>query len=537
VSRIAVNGGGPPVKRVVVIGGGLAGIAAALDCARERAEVTLLESRGRLGGAAYSFVRDGIVVDNGQHVFLRCCTAYRDLLARIGASDLVELQPRLEIPVLAPGGRIAWLRRSGMPAPLHLARSLMRYPFLTLAQRASLARAMNALREVDPNDPANDARSFGDWLSEHGQGEAAVEALWDLIARPTLNLMTGDASLAQAAYVFQEGLLSDPAAGDVGYAKVALSEIHDVAARRALARSGVDVRLRAGAVAIVPEEGATKTGPGAINGFFGAGNGFRDGATRSHGIATASPGPATGFRVEVSGVPTLSADAVIVAVPHHRAGQLLPAGSGADCSGLAQLGTSPIVNLHVLYDRRVLDLPFAAGVRSPVQWVFDRTASAGVNGGPTDAGANGGAPSAGADDDTPGAGLNGGTHNAGLTNGAQYLAVSLSAADAELDMTGDELRERFLPALAELLPAAREAHVHSFFVTREHAATFRAAPGTRQLRPGPRTKIPGLTLAGTWTDTGWPATMEGAVRSGRAAAREAMAAAAHEQEPRTAVPA
>jgi squalene-associated FAD-dependent desaturase len=448
------------VRRVVVVGGGLAGIAAALDCARDGAEVTLLESRGRLGGAAYSFVRDGIVADNGQHVFLRCCTAYRELLERIGASDLVELQPRLEIPVLAPGGRMAWLRRSGLPAPLHLAGSLMRYPFLSVAQRISLARAMNALREVDPNDPAADARSFGDWLSEHGQGEAAVEAIWDLIARPTLNLPAGDASLAQAAYVFQEGLLTDPTAGDVGYARVPLGEIHDVAARDALGRAGVEVRLRAGAVAIVPEE--------------------------------------DGFRVEISGVPTLSADAVILAIPHHRASRLLPPGSGVDCSRLARLGTSPIVNLHVVYDRPVLGLPFAAGVRTPVQWVFDRT------------------------------------HGAGIERG-QYLAVSLSAADAELDMTGDELRSRFLPALAELLPAADEARVETFFVTREHAATFRAAPGARVLRPGARTAIAGLALAGTWTDTGWPATMEGAVRSGHAAAREAMTALPRKGEQRTAV--
>ena len=448
------------MRRVVVVGGGLAGIAAALECARGRAEVTLLESRGRLGGAAYSFARDGIVADNGQHVFLRCCTAYRELLEQIGAADLVELQPRLELPVLAPGGRMAWLRRSDLPSPLHLAGSLMRYPFLTIGQRISLARAMNALREVDPNDPVADARSFGDWLAEHGQGEAAVEAVWDLIARPTLNLLTGDASLAQAAYVFQEGLLTEPTAGDVGYARVPLGDIHDVAARRALARAAVEVRLRAGAVAIVPEEGA--------------------------------------FRVEISGVPTLAADAVILAVPHHRAPGLLPPGSGVDCSRLARLGTSPIVNLHVVYDRPVLGLPFAAGVRSPVQWVFDRTRGAGIERG-------------------------------------QYLAVSLSAADAELDMTGDELRSRFLPALAELLPTARAARVETFFVTREHAATFRAEPGARALRPGPRTAIPGLVLAGTWTDTGWPATMEGAVRSGRAAAREAMTAPARTGGPRAAV--
>jgi squalene-associated FAD-dependent desaturase len=448
------------VKRVVVIGGGLAGIAASLECARDGASVTLLESRGRLGGAAYSFVRDGIVADNGQHVFLRCCTAYRELLDEIGAGELVTLQPRLEIPVLAPGGKRAWLRRSGLPAPLHLAGALMRYRFLSLRQRASLAQAMLALRDVDPDDPAADARSFGDWLSEHAQREDAVEAIWDLIARPTLNLRVADASLAQAAYVFQEGMLRETAAGDVGYARVPLGEIHDVAARRALASAGVEVRLRTGAAAIVPED--------------------------------------RGFQVEISGAPTLAADAAIVAVPHHRTARLLPAGSGVDCAGLVSLGTSPIVNLHVVYDRRVLELPFAAGVRTPVQWMFDRT------------------------------------QDARLEHG-QYLAVSLSAADAELDMTSEALRSRFVPALAELLPAAREARVENFFVTREHAATFRASPGSRALRPGPRTAIPGLALAGTWTDTGWPATMEGAVRSGRAAAREAMATMIPTGEPRTAV--
>jgi uncharacterized protein with NAD-binding domain and iron-sulfur cluster len=122
------------------------------------------------------------------------------------------------------------------------------------------------------------------------------------------------------------------------------------------------------------------------------------------------------------------------------------------------------------------------------------------------------------------------THAAGLERG-QYLAVSLSAADEELEMTVADLRERFLGALSQLLPAAHGAGVERFFVTREHAATFRAAPGARALRPGPQTRLGGLVLAGTWTDTGWPATMEGAVRSGRAAAREALATPARRSEP------
>jgi squalene-associated FAD-dependent desaturase len=441
------RGDGP--ARVAIVGGGLAGITAALDCARGGAQVTLLESRPRLGGAAYSVQRGGLSVDNGQHVFLRCCTAYRELLGRIGALDGVTLQPRLAIPVLAPGREPVWLRRTGLPAPAHLAHSLIRYRFLSVRERIAAARAMAALRGVDPDDPAADARGFGDWLREHGQSPASIERLWGLIARPTLNLVADDASLAQAAQVFQTGLLSAASAGDIGWARVPLSEIHDVPARRALAQAGVDVHLRMRAEAIV---------------------------RAPHG----------GFEIEVSGRPTVHADAVIVAVPHDRVGRLVPRSAEVPAD-VARLGSSPIVNLHIVYDRRVLELPFAAGVDTPVQYVFDRTASAGVGAG-------------------------------------QYLAVSLSAADAESQMTVQELRERYVPALADLLPAARAARVERFFVTREHTATFRAGPGARALRPGARTREPGLVLAGAWTDTGWPATMEGAVRSGGAAAREALAA-------------
>jgi squalene-associated FAD-dependent desaturase len=443
--------------RVAIVGGGLAGITAALDCARGGAHVTLLESRPRLGGAAYSVQRNGLNVDNGQHVFLRCCTAYRELLGRLDALDGVTLQDRLAIPVFSPGNAPVWLRRTGLPAPLHLAPSLIGYRFLSIRERVAAAIAMTALRRVDPDDPANDDRSFGAWLRGHGQSPAAIEHLWELIVRPTLNLVSDDASLAQAAQVFQTGLLSSASAGDIGWARVPLSEIHDVAARRALSRAGVEVHLR----------------------------------MRAEAIAAAPDG---GFQIEASGRPTVHADAVIVAVPNDRVGRLVPASAEVPAA-VAQLGSSPIVNLHVVYDRRVLELPFVAGVDTPVQYVFDRTASADASG------------------------------------GHQYLAVSLSAAEAESRMTVQELRERYVPALADLLPAARDARVEQFFVTREHTATFRAAPGARARRPGPRTRQPGLVLAGAWTDTGWPATMESAGRSGEAAARETLAALAASARP------
>ena len=176
--------------------------------------MTLVEVRRQLGGAAYSFTRDGLRIDNGQHVFLRCCTDYLGLLERLGSRSLTTLQPRLAIPVVAPGARVAWLRRSGLRAPAHLAGALARYAHLSPVERARAALAASALARVDTEDPRADSRTFGEWLDEHHQSRRAVERLWDLIARPTLNLTAAQASLASAAYVFQVGLLSDAAAGD-----------------------------------------------------------------------------------------------------------------------------------------------------------------------------------------------------------------------------------------------------------------------------------------------------------------------------------
>jgi squalene-associated FAD-dependent desaturase len=442
--------------KVVVVGGGLAGIVAALDCVDAGAQVTLLEVRPRLGGAVYSFERDGLALDNGQHVFLRCYHAYLALLARLGSDCHVHLQPRFEIPLLSPDGKLTVLRRARfLPAPLHLAGALLGYSRLSRGERLRAALAARALGRLDPTDPALDARSLGEWLAEHSQSAHAIAVLWDLIALPALNLPAGEASLALGAFVFRTGLLARADAGDMGFHLRPLSEIVGDPALHTLRQAGAEVRL-----------------------------GWRaERIARAGGLAG---GPADGLQVHGAGV--LHADAVILAVPHDRAPALLDELAPAIAQRLRGLGSSPIVNLHVLYDRPVCQLPFVGGVNSPIQYVFDRGRAAGLE---------------------PG----------------RHLAVSLSGAMHDMERT-EALRERYLPALAELFPRARAAHVERFLVTREHAATFRAAPGVHKLRPGSRTPVPGLVLAGAYTDTGWPATLEGAVLSGHAAARIALGAEA-----------
>ncbi|MEV4298915.1 hydroxysqualene dehydroxylase HpnE [Microbispora rosea] len=435
--------GSASVPPVAVVGGGLAGITAALALAEAGWPVTLYEARPRLGGATHSFARGGLTADNGQHVFLRCCTAYRGLLDRLGGTGRVRLQERFDVRVLTPHGGRGRLRRAALPGPFHLLPALAGYRLLSPADRLRAVRGALALRGLDPAEPALDQAALGGWLAENGQREAARHALWDLFAVAALNIPSDEAALGPAAMVFRTALLGRADAADIGVPSVPLGELHGGAALSAITRLGGEVRLAAKVDRVLPG----LSGPSIVVG---------------------------GARV--------GASAVVVATPHGQAARLVPAEAAPDRDAWAGLGASPIVNVHVVYDRPVTRLPFAAVVGSPVQWIFDRTASG------------------------------------GLTRG-QYLTVSVSAARHWIDVPTAVMREVFLPELERLLPAARAARVLDLFITRERRATFRQVPGSGGLRPGAATRWPGLFLAGAWTDTGWPDTMEGAVRSGLQAAR------------------
>ncbi|GAA4558761.1 hydroxysqualene dehydroxylase HpnE [Planotetraspora kaengkrachanensis] len=428
-----------PPARVAIVGGGLAGIAAAVALSEAGIPVILFEARPRLGGATHSFERGGLLADNGQHVFLRCCTAYRGLLDRLGQTGNVSVQDRFDMHVLAPGGRTGRLRRSALPGPLHMLPALATYSLLTPADRLRAMRGSLALRRLDPADLRLDRAGLGGWLTAHGQSEAARRDLWDLFTVAALNVRTEEAALGPAAMVFKTALLGRADAADIGVPAVSLRELHGTAARSAIERGGGEVRLSAKVEAIEP-------GPTIV---------------------------VNGARIEAA--------AVIVATPHEQAAKLVPVDAAPDRDRWSALDASPIVNVHIVYDRRVIDLPFAAVTGSPVQWIFDKTRAGGVRGG-------------------------------------QYLAISVSAARRWIDAATAEVRGAFVPEIERLLPRSREARIRDFFVTRERRATFRQSPGSGALRPEAATLMPGLYLAGAWTATGWPDTMEGAVRSGLTAA-------------------
>jgi squalene-associated FAD-dependent desaturase len=455
---------------VVVIGGGLAGISAAVDLAEAGLSVTLLEARPWLGGATCSFARRGLTIDNGQHAFLRCCWAYQDLLAKLGVAGSVAIQNRLNLTVLGspvlhstgpgstgavPNGQVT-LRRSILPAPLHLIRALAGYRLLPKAERLKAVVAMAALRFAGLG-PDDDDTTFGEWLADRGQDETVRQLLWDLLSTAALGLPADQADLSLAASAIRTALFSGRGSADIGVPAVPLSKLHSAPATALLSRLGARVLLGVRAAAI------QLSGRGGYDIW----------------LDPAAPGGAGG--VPGGGPSALHAAGLVLAVPAWEASVLAPAELSREAEQWARLEALPVVSLHVIYGSPVTRLPYAAVVDSPVRWVVDKTGPAGLHVG-------------------------------------QYLAASVPAADSYVDLPASRLRAELMPELERLFPAAADAEVQDFFITRERRALIRQVPGSQRLRAGQPPGLPGLALAGAWTSTGWPDTMEGAVRSGHSAA-------------------
>ncbi|MBI4233689.1 MAG: FAD-dependent oxidoreductase [Chloroflexi bacterium] len=436
-----------------MIGGGLAGLAAACSLLDSGYRVTLIEKRPFLGGRAYSFVdaETGQEVDNGQHVFLGCCTAYIAFLRRLGVLERTVLQRRLRVPVLSPQGKRGALTAAPiLPAPFHLLPPFLVYPHLSLAEKLLAARALLRIWLTDRgrHREALESMTFLEWLKSQRQGPRAIAHFWNLIILPTLNDRVDAVSAFMAFMVFQDGLLRGRNSGAIGYARVGLTSLVSDAAAASIKRGGGSLLLDRGVVRLQEENGR---------------------------VAGA----------QLAGGELVRGDLFVSAVPWDTLPKLLPP-TWADHPFFAQAGTlsaSPIVGIHVWYDRPVMDLELAAFVDSPVQWVFNKSRILGL-------------------------------HETG-----QYLCVSLSGAREHASASKEELRQLFIPELARLFPKARDARVERFIVVKQLAATFRSLPGVEAHRPTQATPIPNLFLAGEWTRTDWPSTMESAVRSGLLAAQ------------------
>jgi hydroxysqualene dehydroxylase len=408
-----------------VVGGGLAGLAAALELADAGHHVTVLEARPTLGGAVQTLPeREGDPdppPDNGQHIALGCCVEYLGFLDRIGQAGSVRREP-LALPVIAEDGSVARIA----PGPL----GLLRYNHVSWRDRLAIARVARKLGRLVPAD--HDGETFAGLLRRLGQSQAAIDRFWDVFIRPALNLRVEEVSAALCVFTVQTALLAERSASDLVLPVEPLGAMHGEAAAGALAARGAVVRTNARVAKIV------------------------DGAVVL----------VDGERIE--------ADAIVVALPPAESARLLGEPD-------PQLEDSPIVSVHLLFDRPILRFELAALLGSPAHWVFDRGALTGHR------------PPQG-----------------------QYLTVVSSGAPELLELRGRALVDTMAAELTGRLGAAELLWSR---VSREPAATFAGRPGTAARRHGPGTGRAGVTRAGAWTATGWPATMESAVRSGRAADR------------------
>ena len=437
---------------VVILGGGVAGIAAALPLRDAGYPVTLVEARAFLGGRAFAFpdAASGQRVDNGQHFIVGRCHCFLNLLERLGVRDKWHLQSRLNIPVIDRAGKTARLRAWPLPKPWHLLLPFLGYGHLSFGERISALSAMAAARRIDRQSPEREKITFYTWLRQRRQSERAIRNLWNLLIEPTLNDKAQAASAAMGLMIVQEGLLRERNGANVGYPQTDLQSALGKPARQALEQAGVRLLLGRPARRLMVKDGIID-------------------------------------RVELADGQQLTGQVFINALPYDILLNLLPPEirSGDYFRNLAGLEGSPIVNLHLWYDRPVMELDFCAFIDRPLQWVFNKSRMLGL----------------------PGPG--------------QYLCISLSAAWEYIDQSADELARQMAAELAAAFPAAKTARLEQVRVVKQRTATFRCLPGAAARRPGPATPLPNLFLAGEWTDTGWPSTLESAARSGALAAERA----------------
>ena len=447
---------------MIVIGGGLAGLAASVALAESGWRVRLFEQRPFLGGRAASYeLPNGEHVDNCQHVTFGCCTNLDDFYRRVGSGDKIKFFDRLLL--LDPQGRRGEMHAGLLPAPLHMTGSFLAFAPLALKDKLAIARAFHSILQSgghprDVDEPGG--ISMLEWLQRRKQTPAAISRFWRTVLVSALSEELDRIDARYGIDVFWKAVLSTKHGYRMGVPAVALGDLYD-GCRQAIEKRGGEVIFRSPLRALrIEKEKLTAA-------IFDAN------------------------REE-------SADAFVLALPHQTLSELLPDSAkqtDPSLSHLDKITDAPITGVHFWFDRQVMSEPFISLLDTTTQWIFNKSALyAGSNGANSDL--------------SP-------THSA---SSPQYLQLVISASYDLLQKPRQEIIDLCLQEIRHALPAARQANLLKSTVIKESAATFSPQPGVDRWRPMQETRIAGLFLAGDWTATGWPATMEGAVRSGYLAA-------------------
>ncbi len=469
-------------KHVAVVGGGLAGMACAVALAASGVKVTLLESRHALGGRAGSFddPESGELLDNCQHVLLGCCTNLLDLYGRLGVRDKIKFHQQVHF-LDAKGRRHDLWAIPGLPAPLHLGLSMGLFGALSIGERVAVVRAMLAMLRLGRSGRETlEGVSFGQWLDQHRQPASLVKKFYDPIVISALNEETRRGSAKYAIQVFQEAMLANRAGYPMGLPAGPLGELY------AKLPAGIEVRLNARVEEIIfetrnEEEKTRNPKPETRNPELETRNSKLE--TRAAGVKLRDGGGGEG------GTRVLG-DAVVLATNHHAVQRwmaALPAqvlAADGRFAGLEKLESVPILGAHLWFDRPVMREAAAALIEGPLQWLFRKNGE------------------------------------------GRAVHGVISAARDWVNVPKEEALRQFEKQVRGLFPPARDAKLERGVIVIEKRATFSPLPGSDALRPSqapPKEGVQRLFLASDYTRTQWPATMEGAVRSGYLAAEAVLA--------------
>lgn len=431
---------------IMIVGGGLAGMAAAAALAPLGYRTTLLESRPRLGGRASSFVDQttGTTIDNCQHVNLGCCTNFQHFCRVTRIADGLQTEP--SITFIGPNNRPHTLAASFLPAPLHLAFSFARLSYLTWYDKWRLAWGLKALAH---RRMAKSTELMSAWLKRHHQTPQAISRVWQVVLVSALSESLDRITVHDARKVFVDAFLANRHGWELQIPTEPLDVLYTQRVGTWLREQGVDVRLSAGVSRLLVE------------------------SQRATGV-------------ELRDGTRLTADDVILAVPSFGLKSLLPEGLSEhpQITDLSQLEWAPISSVHLWFDRCITPLPHATFVDRLSQWIFHRGATPQPDG-----------------------------------TQAEYYQVVISASRQLAGRDQASIIGEVVGELAAVWPATATARLVNSRVVTEHKACLSMLPGNIAHRPGQQSPIENVAFAGDWTATGWPSTMEGAVRSGYLAAQ------------------
>jgi squalene-associated FAD-dependent desaturase len=434
-------------KRVVIIGGGFSGLAAAVTLSERGENVVLLEARAHLGGRAYSFIdsKTGDTVDNGQHLFMGCYRHTISFLEKIGTLDRLKFQPHPRVDFLDRAFGLTSFDCPDLPAPINVLAGLFRLKGLTTGDKLRALNIGKAIR-ASSNGVMRNGFTVTEWLDHHKQSERIKERFWYPMAVATLNESPEIASARMMRVVLKEAFSGNRANANIGISRVGLSDLYTIAAKDFILSRGGSVETNAQVKNFVIENGRAR----AVL--------LKDGRL-------------------------IDADYFISAVTPQALIKLLPDKIGAgEFAELSRLESSPIISINLWFDRSIIDREFVGLLGTKTQWLFNKAKIS------ADA------------------------------SGSNHLAIIISAARNFVERRKDALVELAVSELGELIPEARWARLLHSVVVKEREATLSHTVESDSLRPGPRTSITNLILAGDWTQTGLPATIESAVMSGNIAA-------------------